>query len=66
MASNRNALQIELTGTTEGLGIIIVGGHNPNKPKEGSDIYIKDILVGRLAHKNGMEEHAASANLILI
>ncbi|XP_019863147.1 PREDICTED: syntaxin-binding protein 4-like isoform X2 [Amphimedon queenslandica] len=51
--SNRNALEIKLTGTKKGLGITIVGGHNPNKPEEGSGIYIKDILTGRLAHENG-------------
>ncbi|XP_019854235.1 PREDICTED: kelch domain-containing protein 4-like [Amphimedon queenslandica] len=53
-SNNRKALQIELTGTTEGLGITTISGHNPNKPGEGSGIYIKDILTGRLAHKNGL------------
>ena len=49
----RNPVLIELKGTTKGLGITIVGGHNPNKPGEGSGIYVKDILLGRLAHENG-------------
>uniref|UniRef100_A0A1X7VUG5 PDZ domain-containing protein n=1 Tax=Amphimedon queenslandica TaxID=400682 RepID=A0A1X7VUG5_AMPQE len=37
-SNNRKALQIELTGTTEGLGITTISGHNPNKPGEGSGL----------------------------
>lgn len=49
----RNALTISLAGTRQGLGIRIVGGRNIHSNESNFGIFIKAILEGQLAEKDG-------------
>lgn len=53
----RNAIVVHLKGTKSGLGIKVVGGRNFRNPEKDFGIYIKDIVSGYLADKNGESEH---------
>ena len=48
-----NAINVRLTGTRGGLGITVVGGRNVRSSENNFGVYIKDVIPGQLADKNG-------------
>ena len=48
-----NAIKVRLTGTRGGLGITVVGGRNVRSSDNNFGVYIKEVVQGQLADKNG-------------
>lgn len=52
--ADREHLDVTIHGTREGLGIRIVGGYSTATSTEDFGIFVKEVLKGSLASRDGM------------
>ena len=53
VAEGKLNINVRLTGTRGGLGITVVGGRNVQSSDNNFGVYIKEVIPGQLAYKNG-------------